>query len=193
MARKRGKSKRSTKYRRIKKYYYKADPRTTNIAFKQRLDPMATDLDFWLTLLDNLEKRVIALCQAQGIPTEEIVSYIAYAKKQFKWIDRFTALSLWYETQIKVAEAVVRGLKESKSLEILPLLYKLKEEADFYRKYGYWYREVYISDVKLLVMKLEQTIHFPTTKELGLSISQTYSFPEVKSISNVLSQTVVIE
>jgi hypothetical protein len=163
--------KRSSKVKRIKRFRKKLSPREINLAFKQRLEPMATDLEMWLTLLDNLEKRVIELCQAQGIPSEEIVNYLAYAKKQFNRLDRFSALTLWQEIQIKVGEALLRGLRESKAQEILPILEDLKDQLDFYRKYGYWKK---VNVIFSLATKLSYS-NVPLNKDFLLSTKLSYS------------------
>jgi hypothetical protein len=163
--------KRSSKVKRIKRFRKKLSPREINLAFKQRLEPMATDLEMWLTLLDNLEKRVIALCQAQGIPSEELVNYLAYAKKQFNRLDRFSALTLWQEIQIKVGEALLRGLRESKAQEILPILQDLKDQLDFYRECGYWKK---VNVIFSLATKLSYS-NVPLNKDFLLSTKLSYS------------------
>lgn len=132
MPRKRGKARRSSKRRRIKKYILKTKPKPTNIAFKERLDWMTLDLKLWLVVLDELEKRVLKLCQAQGIPAQQIKNYFAYAKKQFKTLNRFTALTLWHEIQQKVAEFVLRGLKKEKMHEINEVLEQLLQDKKIY-------------------------------------------------------------
>jgi hypothetical protein len=177
--------------------------------FKEQIEPMGLSLEFWLTLLDNLEREVISLCEKQGIPSEEIVNYLAYAKKQFKWIDRFSQLTLWNEILNRIQQFLIRGLKESKMVEILDILFWLKKEADFYREHGYWYKEVYIKDVKLISMFLKQSAYIPAVKKFEFLLSQTYLFTDVKKlvesvtqtylfsnvkiISNAISQTVRIE
>lgn len=136
MVRKRGKAKRSSKRRRIKRYSKKVSSVVTTLAFKQRLDPMALDLKYWLIILDELEKRVTQICLAQGIPTTDLPKYFAYAKEQFKHLDRFSALSLWFKLQETLAEYVVRGIKETKAMEILGILEQLIQDKRIFFKTG---------------------------------------------------------
>jgi len=104
--------------RRIKRRKLKWDPNLLTLYFKENLDPWALSLREWLLLLDDLERFVIHLCKLQGIPSEQIRDYIAYAKKQFKNLNKFTALTLLRELRIKIIEYLLRGLKDYKLQEI---------------------------------------------------------------------------
>ncbi|MEM5766667.1 MAG: hypothetical protein QW423_03480 [Candidatus Aenigmatarchaeota archaeon] len=128
MVRKRGKAKRSYGIKRAKRQRIKLDPRTISLRFKEKIEPMALDLSMWLVVLDELEKRVMNLCQAQGIPTQELVNYFAYSKKQFKTLNRFEALTRWIKIQETLAEFIIRGIRETKGKEIIPLLEQLLED-----------------------------------------------------------------
>jgi len=106
------------KRRRIKRRKLKWDPNLLTLYFKENIDPFALSLREWLLLLDDLEKFVIHLCKLQGIPDKDIRDYIAYAKKQFKNLNKFTALTLLRELRIKIIEYLLRGLKDYKLQEI---------------------------------------------------------------------------
>jgi len=136
MVRKRGKARRSHGIKRSKRYKIKVDPRTISLRFKERIDPMALDLSLWLVILDELEKRVTNLCRAQGIPTQELTNYFAYAKKQFKHLNRFEALTRWIKIQEALAEFVIRGIRETKGKEIIPLLEQLLEDKRVFFETG---------------------------------------------------------
>lgn len=136
MVRKRGKARRSYGIKRAKRQRIKLDPRTISLRFKEKIEPMALDLSMWLVVLDELEKRVMNLCQAQGIPTQELVNYFAYSKKQFKTLNRFEALTRWIKIQETLAEFIIRGIRETKGREIIPLLEQLLEDKKVFFETG---------------------------------------------------------
>lgn len=111
MVRKRGKARRSYGIKRGKKYRIKVDPRLISLRFKERIDPMATNTKWWLTLLDAVEKEIFPLLVKYKIPTEEFVNYIASAKRMFSKITRFRALTLFNEILNWISVYVTRGLK----------------------------------------------------------------------------------
>jgi hypothetical protein len=112
MVRKRGKARRSYGIKRAKKQRIKLDPRLVSLRFKERIEPMSADLSYWLNLLDQLEKEILPLLVQHGIPTEEFVNYLAYAKRLFSKVSRFRALTLFNEVLNWIAIFVTRGLKK---------------------------------------------------------------------------------
>jgi len=111
MPRKRGKAKRSYGIKRAKKHRIKTDPRLISLRFKERIDPMSTNISYWLPLLDQLEKEILPLLIKYGIPSEEFISYLAYSKSLFSKVSRFKAVTLFNEILNWIAIFVTRGLK----------------------------------------------------------------------------------
>jgi len=102
-----------TSRRRIKKYEHTFKHQTVPAWFKKVTPVMAGLLEDWLTNQDELERQVFAQLQADGIPSDQWVHYVAFAKRLFG-----TCLRFWDSTYAKEkaslkTEFTLRGLNSS--------------------------------------------------------------------------------
>jgi len=112
------KSKQSHAVKRIKHITLKNVPEIQAKRINARLDDMAIQLEWWLLILDNLEKDTLTILQANNIPIEQIEFYFAYAKRQFNRVKKFELETLMTELWNNIDTFIKRLLSEEKLIEI---------------------------------------------------------------------------
>jgi len=108
--------------RRIIKNKLKTLARYYTLRFKEWKDPMATQLNNWLVVLDAIEKWILHLCEIYNIPRDLCVYYIGYAKKLFKLLVSYTGTTLQNEIDALIEEYKLRGLDPNVLNAIVPII-----------------------------------------------------------------------
>ncbi|MEM5766664.1 MAG: hypothetical protein QW423_03465 [Candidatus Aenigmatarchaeota archaeon] len=116
------KSKQSFATKRVGRFIRKNIPEIQAKRLNARLDEMATQLEWWLLILDNLEKDTLAVLQANNIPAEQVEFYFAYAKKQLNRVKKFDFETLFKELWINIETFIKRQLSEQKLIEIRDMI-----------------------------------------------------------------------
>lgn len=116
------KSKQSFAAKRFTRFIRKNVPRIQARRLSASLDWMAIQLEWWLLILDNLEKEVLEILQANNIPKEQVEFYFAYAKRQLNRVRKFEFETLFKELWINIETFIKRNLKEEKLIEIRDMI-----------------------------------------------------------------------
>jgi hypothetical protein len=111
-------SKQSFAKKRVERFILKNVPQIQAKRLNVNLDWMAIQLEWWLLILDNLEKETLAILQANNIPTEQVEFYFAYAKKQLNRMRKFEFETLFQELWTNIETFIKRHLSEQKLVEI---------------------------------------------------------------------------
>lgn len=116
------KSKQSFATKRIERFILKNIPSVQAKRLSMNLDWMAIQLEWWLIILDNLEKEVLGILQKYGIPERQIKFYFAYAKRQLNRVRKFEFETLFKELWINIETFIKRNLEEERLVEIRDLV-----------------------------------------------------------------------
>jgi len=115
-------SKQSFAKKRVERFILKNVPQIQAKRLNVNLDWMAIQLEWWLLILDNLEKETLAILQANNIPTEQVEFYFAYAKRQLNRIRKFEFETLFQELWVNIETFIKRNLSEQKLIEIRDMI-----------------------------------------------------------------------
>jgi hypothetical protein len=115
-------SKQSFAKKRVERFILKNVPQIQAKRLNVNLDWMAIQLEWWLLILDNLEKETLAILQANNIPTEQVEFYFAYAKRQLNRIRKFEFETLFQELWTNIETFIKRNLSEQKLIEIRDMI-----------------------------------------------------------------------
>jgi len=116
------KSKQSFALKRARRFIHKNIPEIQAKRLNTSLDWMSIQLEWWLLILDNLERETLEILQANNIPQEEVEYYFAYAKKQLNRVRKFEFETLMNELWINIETFIKRHLSEEKLVEIRDMI-----------------------------------------------------------------------
>lgn len=118
MVRRKGHSRRSYAWLRLKKYRLKWTRDTIPLQLKLLIKPMRAKISIILTVFDFIEIKVFGALGRLGIPTEQWPFYIAHAKRLAHIYSYYTAATRDKERQILYDEGILRGLDPAALLEV---------------------------------------------------------------------------
>jgi hypothetical protein len=116
------KSKQSFALKRVRRLVHKNIPEIQAKRLNTSLDWMSIQLEWWLLILDNLERETLEILQVNNIPQEEVEYYFAYAKKQLNRVRKFEFETLMNELWINIETFIKRHLSEEKLVEIRDMI-----------------------------------------------------------------------
>jgi hypothetical protein len=116
------KSKQSFALKRVRRFIHKNIPEIQAKRLNANLDWMSIQLEWWLLILDNLEKETLEILRANNIPQEEVEFYFAYAKRQLNRVKKFEFETLFKELWINIETFIKRHLSEEKLVEVRDMI-----------------------------------------------------------------------
>lgn len=116
------KSKQSFAGKRVRRFIEKNIPGIQAKRMSINLDWMAIQLEWWLLILDNLEKETLSILEANNIPKEQVEFYFAYAKRQLNRVRKFEFETLFKELWLNIETFIKRNLSEEKLIEIRDMI-----------------------------------------------------------------------
>jgi len=118
---KKSKPRTATSERRIKKYAETYRSKTVPLWFKKTVPIGANILQEWLTNQEELEKQIYAELQADGIPTDQWVWYVALGRRCFVKCLNFSSETYKKERTSLRNEFVLRGLDPHEVDEVISI------------------------------------------------------------------------